>query len=283
MPRPPDALTALYRLTAPQYEPVIAHVLRHFAADLVRQATLYPDDLALDIGTGTGVLARELAGRVRFTVGVDLTLPMLRTAHALRPARSAFVQMDANRLTGLTAASCDVAFASFGLADCHPGRALRTIARVLRPGGRFYVQEWGPGDGESDPRSLVDEALAEHAVPTTNVLHEAIRTYVSAVQPWQMQLQDCEDYADHLAAAGFARIRVEEARPVTVRFQPGAERFLTYALAWSPRALEFDAMSEEARHACQNDALRRLRALEAPDGALLWRPRVFRVSCVRKL
>lgn len=102
----------------------------------------------LDVGCGPGdttvALARRLApGRAR---GVDFAPTMVERARARFGARDdvAFSVDDAERLS-LPDASVDVLTCSFGLMYCYDARAaLRSAARVLRPGGRMLQVVWGP-------------------------------------------------------------------------------------------------------------------------------------------
>jgi demethylmenaquinone methyltransferase/2-methoxy-6-polyprenyl-1,4-benzoquinol methylase len=106
---------------------------------------------ALDVGTGTGKLALEVARRTGARlVGVDFAEPMLRAgrpALAADPAGSgvALAAADALRLPfpdGSFAAVVS-AFVVRNVADVRLGLAEQ--ARVLRPGGRLVVLEITPG------------------------------------------------------------------------------------------------------------------------------------------
>ena len=98
---------------------------------------------ALDVATGGGHTARQIAPLFEHLLVSDLTEPMLRAAaSALRDAGhdpAAFVQADAEALpfaTGtLDLVTCRIAPHHFP----HPARFVREVARVLRPGGRFIV------------------------------------------------------------------------------------------------------------------------------------------------
>lgn len=286
MPRLPDALTRLYDLTAPHYEASITPVMQPFAADLVQILAVQPRETALDVGTGTGVAARLLAKRARRAIGVDIVYSMLRVAQSLRPPGCAFLLQDAETLTGLAAGCCDAACASFGLAECDPGRALRAVARVLRPGGRFALQEWGPLDGPDDPRALVDDTLSAFATietPTADPAHAQVLAYAGEARAWDMRLQDTEDYTDQLNRAGFSMISVSESRPVTIHFAQGIADWLAYTLAWSPRRLLLRRLPPVEQVAFRAAVAARLRPLLHPDGSLTWQPRLLRAHCVRKL
>jgi demethylmenaquinone methyltransferase / 2-methoxy-6-polyprenyl-1,4-benzoquinol methylase len=106
-------------------------------------------DRVLDCATGTGDLALEFkrrvgpAGRV---VGTDFCADML----AFAPAKSASAGLpvewevqDAMQLT-YDDNSFDIASIAFGIRNVDdPVRALHSMARVVRPGGRVMVLEFG--------------------------------------------------------------------------------------------------------------------------------------------
>jgi demethylmenaquinone methyltransferase/2-methoxy-6-polyprenyl-1,4-benzoquinol methylase len=121
---------------------------RAWKAFAVAVARLHPGEEVLDIATGTGDLARALAGRVGPGGRVcmtDINGTMLargrdRTLDSgmLLPA----VQCDAERLP-FPDASFDCVTVGFGLRNMtHKDEALREMARVLRCGGRLLVLEF---------------------------------------------------------------------------------------------------------------------------------------------
>ena len=102
----------------------------------------------LDLCCGTGDLsflaeARPEAAQV---VGLDFTLPMLAVARARKRrlgARSGFAQGDALRLP-FHEGAFDVVTIGYGLRNiADPGAALAEIRRVLAPGGRVVVLDFG--------------------------------------------------------------------------------------------------------------------------------------------
>jgi SAM-dependent methyltransferase len=120
--------------------PVLFEPLAERLVALVRAA---PGESALDVACGTGVVARRLLAIGARVTGLDLNADMLAHARALEPGVT-WVEGDAQDLA-LPAASFDLATCQQGLqfmADA--GAALRSIHRVLRPGGRLAVALWRP-------------------------------------------------------------------------------------------------------------------------------------------
>jgi demethylmenaquinone methyltransferase/2-methoxy-6-polyprenyl-1,4-benzoquinol methylase len=116
------------------------HQWRRRAADL---AAIGPGSRVLDVATGTGDLAVELAGRVApggEVVGSDFSERMLELARAKAPA-IAFEQANALELPyeddRFDAAT--VGFGARNFSDLEKG--LSEMARVVRPGGRVVVLE----------------------------------------------------------------------------------------------------------------------------------------------
>jgi demethylmenaquinone methyltransferase/2-methoxy-6-polyprenyl-1,4-benzoquinol methylase len=107
-----------------------------------RQALdLRPGDHVLDLAAGTGVSTEELAYSGADTVGVDISLGMLRAGRASRPT----VRLLAGDALALPFrdGAFDAVTVSFGLRNVQDtGAALRELARVTRPGGRLVVCEF---------------------------------------------------------------------------------------------------------------------------------------------
>jgi len=112
----------------------------------------------LEVGVGTGIVARAVSDHGFEIVGVDLSMPMLRKAHERLGARVAIA--DALRLP-IASGSTPAAYAVWVLhlvADVQT--ALAEIARVLEPGGTLLVIPSTPLDSGGDvtevSRSLID-------------------------------------------------------------------------------------------------------------------------------
>ena len=147
----------MFDAIAPRYD-LLNHVLsagldRRWRDRAIEALALPPGSRVLDLCTGTGdlaIAATRLVAPVS-VVGVDFSGEMLRRARskildASLGSSIRLVRGDATRIP-LPDASCDAATIGFGIRNvAEPERALRELARVLRPGGRLAILEFGePG------------------------------------------------------------------------------------------------------------------------------------------
>src|SRR3954451_2722749 len=113
------------------------HRWRRRGADL---AQVGPGSRALDVATGTGGLAMELAGRGATLVGLDFSERMLELARAKAPGIQ-FVHGNALELA-YPDASFDAVTVGFGARNFSDlDRGFRDRPRVTRPGGRVVTLE----------------------------------------------------------------------------------------------------------------------------------------------
>lgn len=103
---------------------------------------------ALDVGTGSGYLARQLSGRFRTVVATDVNLSVLKNQTYPAPARVCC--HGASALRGpFDLAVCNPPYlATDGVSDPAtdggpggvpvPGSIIRTVAPLLRPGGKLF-------------------------------------------------------------------------------------------------------------------------------------------------
>jgi demethylmenaquinone methyltransferase/2-methoxy-6-polyprenyl-1,4-benzoquinol methylase len=141
---PADSVRAMFDRIAGVYDVMntvmtagLHHRWRERAVDL---AQVGPGSTALDVATGTGDLAIELARRGASVVGSDFSEGMLERARAKSPGIR-WEQADAMALpygdSSFDAATVGFGARNFGDLD----RGLREMARVVRPGGRVVVLE----------------------------------------------------------------------------------------------------------------------------------------------
>lgn len=152
----PAKIAGMFDSIAPRYD-ALNHLLsagldRVWRRRAVRALALTGRERVLDICTGTGDLAIEaIRGRdgcARDVVGVDFAGEMLRLGlekvrQKQLASRVHFVRGDATRIP-LPDGSCDAALVGFGIRNVmDPAAACREVARIVRPGGRFAVLEFG--------------------------------------------------------------------------------------------------------------------------------------------
>jgi demethylmenaquinone methyltransferase/2-methoxy-6-polyprenyl-1,4-benzoquinol methylase len=163
-----DYVRTMFDEIAPRYDllnSVLSARLHHgWRRAAVRQAALAPGNLALDVCTGTGDLALEIARRVGASgavVGADFSLPMLRlgaqksaqrtTRSGAHSVRWALADTQALPFPANTFDAVTVGFGIRNVADIRQGIA--EMARVVRPGGRVVILEF------SQPRNALFAAL----------------------------------------------------------------------------------------------------------------------------
>ena len=119
---------------------------------------LSPNAMVLDVGTGTGAILPYLASKLDGgkAIGVDFSGAMIERAnarirkHGLRNAEAVV-----GDVTGLKYpdAHFDAALATFAFTSFpEPEKAMREVARVLKPGARFSVLDTGKPPGKAGLR-----------------------------------------------------------------------------------------------------------------------------------
>jgi demethylmenaquinone methyltransferase / 2-methoxy-6-polyprenyl-1,4-benzoquinol methylase len=166
----------------------------------------------LDLCTGTGDLAVATVERSRSAsvIGVDFAGEMLKRAEAKVRAmpdqpRIRFVRGDATRIP-VQSASCDAATIAFGIRNvAEPARALAEIARVLKPGSRLAILEFGqprmPG-----LRSLYSWYF-RYVLPLVGRMiskHQSAYSYLPASVG---TFPSPAEFSSMLAATGFSQVR----------------------------------------------------------------------------
>jgi demethylmenaquinone methyltransferase / 2-methoxy-6-polyprenyl-1,4-benzoquinol methylase len=150
----PSRIAGMFDAIAPRYD-LLNHLLsagldRKWRRRAVEAVAPAPGARVLDLCTGTADLAIATIERApgASVVGVDFSGVMLKfgleKVRTLKlDAAIRLVRGDATRIP-LKTASCDAATIAFGIRNvAEPERALAELARVVRPGGRVAILEFG--------------------------------------------------------------------------------------------------------------------------------------------
>jgi SAM-dependent methyltransferase len=200
---------------------------------LVRGGVVAPGQRLLDLGTGTGSLARGFARRGLQVTGLDPARPLLDQARQLDDAAGVAVAYVLARAesTGLADASFDVVSAGQCWHWFERARAAQEVRRLLRPGGRVVIAhfdwlplpgnvveaterlirqhnpDWTHGGGTGlHPAWLADLALAGFAGLETFSFDHAVDYSRDA---WRGRIRASAGIAASLAAAAVARFDAE--------------------------------------------------------------------------
>ncbi len=193
----------------------------------------------LDLACGNGYLTRRVARRgARRAVGVDVSAPSIELARGRerrRPSGATFRVAEAGRLP-FPPSAFDLVVANMALMDLADARgAVREVARVLRPGGRFVFSISHPCF-DLDDRSVwsVERGFAADGRYRDTVWRKVrgYREEIPSRVPWWVGAdrlvwtrayhRTLSTYVRYLAGAGLVVARVEEPspRPEMVRASP---------------------------------------------------------------
>ena len=114
---------------------------------LRRELRLGPDDTVMEIGCGAGRIAHHLAPHVGRWIGGDVSKNMLaHAAQALADVPNvSFVELAGSDLRAVSGDSLDAIYCTvvfMHLDEWDRFRYVREMFRVLKPGGRFYVDNY---------------------------------------------------------------------------------------------------------------------------------------------
>jgi demethylmenaquinone methyltransferase/2-methoxy-6-polyprenyl-1,4-benzoquinol methylase len=176
----------------------------------VRLAEVTPSDRILDVACGTGDLTLAFA-RARpapaSVTGLDFTPQMLDVARCKSAGgTTSFVEGDAMSLP-FGDASFDVISIAFGIRNVSdPARALREFRRVLSPGGRLVILEFG------HPRQpllrWLNDLYTHRVMPFTASLVARDRSGAYRYLPASVaSFLDPRALADAVSQAGFSDVR----------------------------------------------------------------------------
>ena len=215
----PQRIAGMFDAIAPRYD-LLNHLLSggldlRWRQKAVRALALRGGETVLDLCTGTADLAIASATAspgAGAVVGVDFAGEMLRLGHGKLAGRGLWgrvglVQGDAMRIP-LASASVDAVTVAFGIRNVErPEEAFADVFRVLRPGGRFAILEFGVPRLPGVRQAYL--AYFRHVLPRIGSLvsgHNSAYAYLPASvgsfpEPAQVMAS--------LAATGFSHVKAD--------------------------------------------------------------------------
>jgi ubiquinone/menaquinone biosynthesis C-methylase UbiE len=233
---------------AEAYERILVpSIFAPWAQELLERARpIGPADRILDLGCGTGIVARllreRLGGGAKLT-GADASADMIAMARSLAPDIE-WCEANAMKLP-FDDASFELVVSQQMLQFVpDPSAALREIRRVLVPGGRLVAATW----------------RARHELPLFEVLGQIAERHLGACDEKRFRLGDDARLRQMLSEAGFADVRIEVVTR-TDRFSEFpyresalAANFDLSGLSESEREARLDAVEAESREAARQFA-----------------------------
>ncbi|MEU3090421.1 class I SAM-dependent methyltransferase [Streptomyces massasporeus] len=177
---------------------------------------------ALDVGCGSGDLARLLAGRAERVHGVDADPEITDRARQLTPAAAPVTYTAADALTGLGDRSYDVITCVAVVHHLPFTRALETFRDRLAPGGTLVIV------GVARERTPVDHLLGIASIPLNIVMALLKNRGRTTPRPVSMTART------RPADLTFTEI-VREARAVLPGVRLRRRLFWRYTLVWRRR------------------------------------------------
>jgi demethylmenaquinone methyltransferase / 2-methoxy-6-polyprenyl-1,4-benzoquinol methylase len=223
-----DRIAGVYDLLNSVMTAGLHHRWRTRAADL---AAVGPGSRVLDVATGTGDLAIELAGRGCEVLGTDFSDVMLERARAKAPqlrwehANALELPYGDDEFDAAT-----VGFGARNFSDLE--RGLSEMTRVVRPGGRVVILEMTTPT--KPPLSTFFEVWFDRIVPVLGRLagdEDAYSYLPSSVKRWPgppelaatMERAGLEHLRWVLTAGGIIAMHVGEKVPGSERHVPRAD------------------------------------------------------------
>ncbi|TLZ69253.1 MAG: methyltransferase domain-containing protein [Methanobacteriota archaeon] len=246
---------------APRFEPI--------AQEVVHLADPKPNELFLDVGTGTGLLACLLAPRVlpQGVVAIDLadgaiSVASYRAGNAgIRNIR--FEMLDSRNIV-YHGKLFDGVASNLGVPALGYDRVFHEVYRVLKTSGRFVFSEW-PTDPNPSFAAL-RELLEKHGTrsPSKDLVEvrEAVRLVRS--DPEAKALGDPRAVLEALRVQGFDR-RESMKKEFPVRFA-SPDELVRFAASYGFYERELREMPPESHKAFDAELAARLRPLTTSAG-----------------
>lgn len=175
-----------------------------------------PDDVAVDLGAGTGLLTIALARNVRHVVAIDISNAMLtrlrQHADEQRVTNLSYVEADLRSLP-LEDESVTLAVSNYTfhhLTDADKELALAEVRRVLTPGGRLVICDmmFALSLQPRDRRVIIDKLLLIGRRGPAGWFRIAKNAGRVVARRWERPTT-ADVWRDMLSRRGFTKVEVE--------------------------------------------------------------------------
>jgi SAM-dependent methyltransferase len=236
---------------AEAYERFMGRWSRLVAPRLLDFAGLPDRGRVLDVGAGTGSLALAIGERVGQAriVGIDPSKGYVAYASAKNPFpnRANFEIGDAQQLRFADSSfDATVSLLVFNFIS-DPGKALRELRRVTKPGGSISAAVWDYGSGMRMLRIFWDAAIAID--PAAEKLDEK-----------RMPLCRAGQLADLWRQGGLEDVR-EQSIDINMRFESLADYWEPFMLGQGPAGAYVHSLSRDKLDALRDEITRRIPTL----------------------
>ncbi|WP_458206832.1 methyltransferase domain-containing protein [Haladaptatus sp. NG-SE-30] len=239
---------------------LVPRMFAPWADELVERAGLEPGNRALDVGCGTGIVARRAARRVGpdgSVIGLDPNEAMLEVAKTISSGEGTVVEWREGDAVDLPFSdeTFDAVFCQQVLQFVpNPSTALQKMHRVLVPDGRLAVSVWRPIEFNHSYVVMAD-ALERH------IGDEAAAMMRSPFPSWGMN-----ELRDLVSDAGFHDVSITIG--IEPMRYPSPEEFVRREAASSPLAGPLGGLERDVREALVRDVEETLREYTDDDGII---------------
>lgn len=161
----PKARAAIGYEVPASYAEVIEPRFAPIADRLVDAARPRAADDVLELGSGTGIVTRRMAGRVRSLLATDVTPGMLEVARgSIRRKGVIFAIVDYTTPLPFLDRSFDLVVSGLTYVQ-DKAASVKEVARVLRADGRLALTMWGPSYHELRLLSDAAESVGRPRLP----------------------------------------------------------------------------------------------------------------------
>ena len=229
--------------------------------EMLERAAPRPGERVLELACGPGGLGLAVAERV--APGGEVVLSdVVAEMTAIASARAVAIGLENVTTLELDLERIDQPDGSYDLVLCReglmfaadPARAMREIARVLRPGGRVAVAVWGPRERNPWLAVVLDSVSAQLGRPSP-----------PPGVPGPFSLSDADELVRLLDDAELTGTAVEEV-PVPMRVGSFDEWWARTSALAGPLATILASLPEEAALALRARAREAVRPYQTPAG-----------------